>query len=59
MENENCGGMSLKNLGGAGKEKVAKGPVYHARHTYRHPADKTLVWAGKGKKPILARRVGE
>jgi DNA-binding protein H-NS len=44
-------GLSLKDLGGNGKKKATKGPVYHAGHAYQHPADKTLVWNGKGKKP--------
>jgi DNA-binding protein H-NS len=44
-------GLSLKDLGGNGKRKSAKGPVYHAGHTYQHPANKALVWNGKGKKP--------
>lgn len=44
-------GLTLKDLNGNGKKKAAKGPVYHSGHTYRHPTDKTLVWAAKGKKP--------
>ena len=44
-------GLSLKDLGGAGKKKPAKGPVYHSGHTYQHPANKTLAWNAKGKKP--------
>lgn len=44
-------GLSLKDLGGNGKRKRAKGPVYHAGHTYQHPSNKALVWNGKGKKP--------
>jgi DNA-binding protein H-NS len=44
-------GLTLKNLNGNGKKKVAKGPVYHIGHTYQHPTNKALVWNGKGKKP--------
>jgi DNA-binding protein H-NS len=44
-------GLTLKDLGGNGKKKAAKGPVYHTGHTYQHPANKTLLWNGKGKKP--------
>jgi DNA-binding protein H-NS len=44
-------GLSLKDLGGSGKKKTAKGPVYHSGHTYQHPTNKTLVWSAKGKKP--------
>jgi DNA-binding protein H-NS len=44
-------GLTLKDLGGNGKKKAAKGPVYHSGHTYQHPTDKTLSWNGKGKKP--------
>jgi DNA-binding protein H-NS len=25
--------------------------VYHAGRAYQHPANKALVWPGKGKKP--------
>jgi DNA-binding protein H-NS len=44
-------GLTLKGLNGNGHKKAAKGPIYHAGHAYQHPADKTLVWDGKGKKP--------
>jgi len=44
-------GLTLKDLNGNGHKKAAKGPIYHAGHTYQHPTDKTLVWAAKGKKP--------
>jgi DNA-binding protein H-NS len=44
-------GLTLKDLGGNGKKKAAKGPVYHSGHTYQHPVNKTLLWNGKGKKP--------
>ena len=44
-------GLSLRDLGGNGKKKAAKGPLYHSGHTYQHPTDKTLVWSAKGKKP--------
>ena len=44
-------GLTLKDL--ARKSPVAKpkGPVYHVGHSYQHPANKALVWSGKGKKP--------
>jgi DNA-binding protein H-NS len=44
-------GLTPKDLGGHGKAKSAKGPVYHSGHQYQHPTNKTLVWSGKGKKP--------
>jgi DNA-binding protein H-NS len=44
-------GLSLKDLAGNGRKKRAKGPVYHAGHTYQHPSNKALTWNGKGKKP--------
>lgn len=44
-------GLTLKDLNGKGKSKVSKGPVYHGGQTYQHPADKTLTWNAKGKKP--------
>jgi DNA-binding protein H-NS len=44
-------GLSLKDLGGNGKKKRVKAPVYHAGHTYQHPTNKALTWNGKGKKP--------
>lgn len=44
-------GLTLKDLNGKGKSRSAKGPVYHNGHTYQHPANNTLVWAAKGKKP--------
>jgi DNA-binding protein H-NS len=44
-------GLTLKDLGGNSKRKAARGPVYHSGHTYQHPANKTLLWNGKGKKP--------
>jgi DNA-binding protein H-NS len=44
-------GLTLKDLGGNGKKKAAKGPVYHSGHTYQHPANIALLWNGKGKKP--------
>ena len=42
-------GLTLKDL--ARKVPKAKAPVYHAGHTYQHPANKALTWPGKGKKP--------
>ena len=44
-------GLSLKDLSGKAKGRGNKGPAYHTGHTYQHPANKTLVWNGKGKKP--------
>lgn len=44
-------GLTLKDLGGNGKKKAARGPIYHSGHIYQHPANKTLLWNGKGKKP--------
>lgn len=44
-------GLTLRDLGGKGKRKRARGPVYHSGHTYQHPTNKTLLWNGKGKKP--------
>jgi H-NS histone family len=44
-------GLSLKDLIGNGHKKAAKGIIYHTGHVYQHPADKTLLWNGKGKKP--------
>ena len=44
-------GLSLKDLNGKSKSKTGKAPAYHSGHTYQHPANKTLVWNGKGKKP--------
>jgi DNA-binding protein H-NS len=44
-------GLTLKDLGGKVKGRNGKGPVYHSGHVYQHPANKTLTWNGKGKKP--------
>jgi DNA-binding protein H-NS len=44
-------GLTLKDLGGKSKTKNDRGHVYHVGHSYQHPANKTLVWNGKGKKP--------
>lgn len=44
-------GLSLKDLNGKSKSKTGKAPAYHSGHTYQHPANKTLTWNGKGKKP--------
>jgi DNA-binding protein H-NS len=43
-------GLSLKDLSGRG-HKSAKGHVYRGGQVYRHPTNKALTWAGKGKKP--------
>ncbi len=44
-------GLSFDDLKGRGRGKSAKGPVYQSGQAYQHPADKALVWNGKGKKP--------
>ncbi len=44
-------GLSLKDLNRKSPAAKAKGPVYHSGHQYHHPANKALVWSGKGKKP--------
>jgi DNA-binding protein H-NS len=44
-------GLTLKDLNGNGKRKAGKGLVYHSGRAYQHPANKALVWNGKGKKP--------
>ena len=44
-------GLTLKDLNGKGKSKMAKGPVYHGGRTYQHPTNKALTWNAKGKKP--------
>lgn len=43
-------GLTLKDLARKAPAKP-KGPVYHSGRTYQHPANKTLTWPGKGKKP--------
>lgn len=43
-------GLTLKDLSRKAPAKV-KGPVYHSGRNYQHPANKALVWSGKGKKP--------
>jgi DNA-binding protein H-NS len=43
--------LASVGLNGKGKSKTGKAPAYHSGHTYQHPANKTLVWNGKGKKP--------
>jgi DNA-binding protein H-NS len=44
-------GLTPKDLGGKARNRSGKGTVYHSGHTYQHPADKALLWNGKGKKP--------
>lgn len=44
-------GLTLKDLNGKGKSKMAKGPVYHGGRTYQHPTNRALTWNAKGKKP--------
>jgi DNA-binding protein H-NS len=44
-------GLSLRDLARKAPAHKAKGPVYHSGRQYQHPANKTLVWTGKGKKP--------
>jgi len=44
-------GLNLKDLARKAPAPKSKGPVYHAGRAYQHPANKALVWPGKGKKP--------
>jgi len=44
-------GLSLKDVAAGKPQRNGKGPVYHGGHQYQHPANKTLVWGAKGKKP--------
>ena len=44
-------GLTLRDLNGNVRKRPGKGPVYHGGHSYQHPANKALVWNGKGKKP--------
>lgn len=44
-------GLTLKDLNGKGKSKMAKGPAYHGGRTYQHPTNRGLTWTAKGKKP--------
>jgi hypothetical protein len=48
-------GLSLKDLGGNGRKKALKGPVYHGGRSYQHPVNKALVWNAKGQKPNWLR----
>jgi DNA-binding protein H-NS len=43
-------GLSLKDMSGK-KPRSGKPPAYHIGRNYQHPANKTLTWNGKGKKP--------
>jgi DNA-binding protein H-NS len=43
-------GLSLKDMS-AKKPRSGKPPAYHIGRNYQHPANKTLTWNGKGKKP--------
>lgn len=49
-------GLSLKDIAKPQKNG-SKGPVYHAGRQYQHPANKTLMWNGKGQKPNWLREV--
>jgi len=44
-------GLSLKDVARKLPAVKAKGVVYRVGQLYQHPTDKTLTWAGKGKKP--------
>ena len=44
-------GLSLKDVARKASAAKSKGPVYHGGRQYQHPANKALIWAGKGKKP--------
>jgi len=44
-------GLTPRDLGGKAKGRSGKGTIYHGGHTYQHPANKSLVWNAKGKKP--------
>ena len=44
-------GLSLKDVARKAPVAKAKSAVYNSGRKYQHPADKTLVWPGKGKKP--------
>ena len=50
-------GLTLKSLGGNGRKRAPKGPVYHGGRTYQHPANKALVWNAKGQKPNWLRNL--
>jgi DNA-binding protein H-NS len=51
-------GLSLKDVASGKTSKGnGKGPVYHAGKQYQHPANKTLVWSGKGQKPTWLREL--
>jgi DNA-binding protein H-NS len=43
-------GLSLKDMG-TKKARSGKPPAYHVGRSYQHPANKSLTWNGKGKKP--------
>jgi len=43
-------GLSLKDMSGK-KPRSGKPPAYHIGRNYQHPANKTLTWNAKGKKP--------
>ena len=44
-------GLSLKDVKGKAKARGTKSVAYHSGHQYQHPANKALIWNGKGKKP--------
>jgi DNA-binding protein H-NS len=49
-------GLSLKDMSGK-KPRSGKAPAYHAGRTYQHPANKAMVWNGKGQKPGWLREL--
>jgi DNA-binding protein H-NS len=44
-------GLSLKDINGKNRVRSGKAPAYHIGREYQHPANKSLTWNGKGKKP--------
>jgi DNA-binding protein H-NS len=44
-------GLSLKDINGKNRVRSGKAAAYHIGHQYQHPANKSLTWNGKGKKP--------
>jgi DNA-binding protein H-NS len=49
-------GLSLKDMG-TKKPRSGKTPAYHVGRQYRHPANKELMWNGKGQKPGWLREL--
>jgi hypothetical protein len=50
-------GLSLKSLGGKGRKKAAKAPLYKGGRVYQHPTDKALIWKANGQKPNWLREL--